>query len=179
MTRKDKQTRRKKPGPKREFSEAMLAQVELLAKLGASNKQLSVFFDKDVTTIDNWIKYCPEFREARKRGGMYADLKVVESLYKRATGYDFIEEEIRQVGGRLMKIKKKVHIVPDVKAITVWLTNRQRELWANTKAIEHSGSINHIHNRLEDIPIEQLSPGAQELLFEITNQQLTDGTRSN
>lgn len=179
MTRKRKKEERKKPGPKLSFSNQFLYQIKLLAMLGATNKQIALFFAKDPTTIENYIQKYPEFRDARKQGGMVADLKVVQSLFKRATGYDFVEQQLVMVLGQPVKVKVKKHIIPDVKAIMLWLTNRQRALWTNSSQVRVSGEVSHKHYNVEDIPVEKLSKKSQELLFEIGKEQLTNGVRDN
>ena len=173
----------KKPGPKRVFSKEQLKHVELISKLGATNDQLAEFFGVVPDTIQDWLSKHKDFKKARKRGGIMADLKVVQALYKRATGYDFYEKEMKVVMGQLKTFKVKKHVIPDVKAIIHWLRNRQRELWTVARdlniAHEHSGKVEHIHESLKDIPTEELSPEARDVLFEITKKQLTEGTRDN
>jgi len=41
------------------------------------------------------------------------------------------------------------------------------------------GTINMNHREVNEIPVEELSEKAQDLLFEISQKQLTDGTRDN
>ncbi len=180
--RKTVQKQHKKPGPKIQFSKAQLEQVELLAKLGATNNQLAEFFNKNHSTIDNWIKKSKEFRKARKKGGMVADLKVIQCMFKRATGYDYTEEQIVMVNGNVKKVKVKKHAIPSEKSILAWLTNRQRLLWTNSYAnisVSHKGNIEHTHKKVEELHMKELSKEAQDLIFEISQQQLIDGNRDN
>ena len=71
MVRKKKGIQRYKPdtskrGPTSIFLPGMLRKVTLLAKLGATNKTFAEFFEKDISTIEYWIKNAPEFKKARK-----------------------------------------------------------------------------------------------------------------
>lgn len=194
MTRMKKPLRitRNKTGPKREFTEEQLRQVDLLAKLGASDKQLALFFEVGIGTVEKWTATHPEFVEARKRGGLTADMKVAQSLYKRATGYSYIEEEYTAVtdpetGRKLplneMAFVKKIKkiVIPDTKAAIHWLRIRQRQTWSVVDEMlhRHTGKIEHLHRKLQEIPVEELSLDAQKLLFEIAQKQLTVGTRDN
>ena len=172
-----------KPGPNYDFTPGMLRKVTLLAKLGATNKVLAEFFEKDVSTIDYWIKNIPVFRAARKKGGLVADMKVVASFFKRAVGYDYVEQQIVQCKGVPVAIDVRKHVIPDVKACQIWMVNRQKELWANntTKNVQIQGNINHNHHDVKDVPdIKSLSKEARKIVFEINQKQLAlSGTSDN
>lgn len=181
MTRKRKPGQDKKTGPKTVFTNQQLSQVTLLTQLSATVKQIAIFFNVTEDTICNWAKH-KDFRQAQLEGGLEADMKVVASLFKRAIGFEYEEKELirSKAGDFITKITKKT-VHGDVKAIATWLGTRQRENWtlSNNMHHLHSGKIEHIHNRLEDIPIEELSVKAQNLLFEITQKQLSNGDRDN
>ena len=188
MVRKKKGIQRYKPdtsktGPKSLFPPGMLRKVTLLAKLGATNKTFAEFFEKDISTIENWIKNAPEFKKAKNKGGIVADMKVIASFFQRAIGYDYTEQQIVQCKGVPVAIDVKKHVISDVKACQMWLANRQRELWAvNTiKDIRVQGNINHNHHDVKDIPdIKTLSKQARKIVFEISQKQLAlSGTSDN
>lgn len=166
-------------GQIRVITEEMLHQTEFLALMGATNKQLSLFFRVSESTIEYWSRHYPEFEDAKKRGGMVADMNVAKGLYQRATGYNFMEEKVFRVGRKLIKMQVQTHIPPDVKAQMYWLSSRQREQWTQTQKINHSGTIEHKHSKVEELPIHELEPKTQEFLFEIAQKQLTNGDRDN
>lgn len=191
MERKKFPTKQKsKTGPKRIFSEQDLRAIEFLSKLGATNTQFANFFNVSVSTIEYWVKNYSEYRDAVKRGGIEADMKVVQSLYKRAIGYSYIEEEFTAIESegvkfslkemQLVRRTKKV-LPPDIKAIIHWLRIRQREIWSVVPEMlhRHTGKVDHLHRRLQDIPIQELSPEAQKVLFEITQKQLSASSHEN
>ena len=62
---------------------------ELTAKYGATRNHLAVYFNKDISTIDNWIRDEQDFERAVKRGRIVAGLKVGQAFYQRATGYTY------------------------------------------------------------------------------------------
>lgn len=170
-----------KTGSKLSFSIDQLWQVENLAMLGATNAQLSLFFQVSESTIEYWIRNNEEFAAARRRGGLAADMEVVKALYKRAVGFVFPEEKIFRVGKKLKKKKVNTYVIPDVKAASIWLAARQRQQWTQTQKVNHTGVIEHKHTKLEDLPIHELNPETQEFLFEISQKQLPalDGSRDN
>jgi hypothetical protein len=177
-----------KRGPKRIFTEQDLRAVELLSKLGATNKQFAEFFKVHITSVEEWMKNYPEFSEAKNRGGINADMKVSQSLYKRAIGFKYIEEEYTaiEIDGKPVPMDQMVRVrrtkkvlPPDVKAIIHWLRIRQREIWSIVPELlhRHTGKVEHLHKKLQDIPIEELTPETQKMLMEVVQKQLTE--RSN
>lgn len=170
-------------GRKSKFSEEMIIQVEQLTKLGANLAQIGEFFGISEATIHNWDQVHPEWREARKRGEMVANMKVADSLYKIALGYKYQETEvITDMDGDIKhtKIVEK-QVAPNLGAIIHWLKNHAREFWSDAQHHHHTheGSLEHVHKALEEVDTSDLSKEETKLLFKITNKQLTDGTRSN
>lgn len=124
---------------------------------GFTDVKLAKLFNCNADTIYEWKKDHPEFSEAIKKGKLEHDNSaVVDSLLKRALGYDFTETtrerglipEYKEekdpdnpdvtiripIGFPKMVITKKVkkHLAADVKAIELWLTNRHREIDPDT-----------------------------------------------
>ena len=78
----------------------------------------------------HWLKESEDLRKAIAISKEVADLTVEESLYKRAVGYDYWEEQWELIEGELRLAKKwKKHVPPDVKAILHWLYNRMPTQW--------------------------------------------------
>lgn len=169
---------------RRIFTKKELRSAEWMSKLGATQRELAEFFEVDITTLEGWVRRYPEFKAAVKAGGVIADMKVAQSLYKRAIGYEFIEEEFSaiEVNGqpvpmdkmrRVKRTKKK--LPPDVKAQTQWLKVRRKDLWAVSSEMvhKHTGKVSHLHQQIQDIPVEELSEDAKTILFEIGQKQLS------
>ena len=120
-----------------------------LSLLGLIDDELAIAFGVTKTTIQNWRKTHPDFDEAVQRGKDEADTKVVESLFKRACGFEIQEiEETDGVKGTTRKITKK-QIAPDTTACIFWLKNRQSALWRDVNRHEVTGKdgrpIRHKH----------------------------------
>jgi hypothetical protein len=168
-----------KRGPKVKFSDEQIKATEMLAKLGATNAQLSTYFNVDISTIVRWIQKYKIFRDARKRGGMDADMKVVDALFQRATGYDYDEQELKFINNQWTTVQVRKHVPPDAKLIVFWLSKRQREQWAITKQVEVGGTVTHQHKGIEDLDTSVLTKKTQKMLYEIANEQLAEGGRDN
>ena len=60
-----------------------------LALLGATDKEMAMVFEVDPVTIGYWKRTKLEFKEALQRGKIEVDMKVAESLFKCAVGYEY------------------------------------------------------------------------------------------
>jgi len=116
----------------------------LCREYGMDKQQLADIFGVSYPCISKWCTMHKEFADAVKRGRDDFDgIKVENALLKRALGYSYKERTIRTVK---VKAKNKYDdfeiLIPaeeivisekemaaDVRAITFWLTNRQKERW--------------------------------------------------
>lgn len=120
------------------FAPDNLQMVRMIAMRGSTDEELAAICGVSTEVWRAWRKLYPSFNEAIEKGRTRADAEVLVSLYQRATGYDFAEEQA--VGGRdpcVLTVRR--HAPPSVEAIKFWQTNRQREHWRNRDSIEHSG----------------------------------------
>lgn len=84
----------------------------------------------DKRTFRAWRKKYPEFDEVTKLGKEVTIKRVEDSLYNRATGYDYWEEIWDLVEGEMRLVRKiKRHCPADVKAILNFLYNRDPQHW--------------------------------------------------
>ena len=111
-------------------------QARKLCLLGYTDKQLADFFGVNESTITRWkVKY-PEFCMSIKKGKEFADIDVVESLYKRATGFEYNEVELKTDDKTKSKRVTKKLVDPDPTSAIFWLKNRQPKLWRDKQTIE-------------------------------------------
>lgn len=152
---------------KPEYSE----QAYQLTLLGATDKELADSFSVSEKTICNWKKRHKEFFQSLKRGKTIADGNVVNSLYKRAIGYQYdevhfekidLKEKLEEAENSELKIdifKKKIitkEVLPDVTAQIFWLKNRQSGKWRD--------------KQFTDVKLENLT---DEMLDSVINKILT------
>lgn len=189
MTRQNPPKSKKGIGPRRIFTHEQLDHVTLLAKLGATDQEIADYFYVATDVIEYWKRNYPAFSQAARAGKMEADLKVIQSLYMRAVGFEYEEKEwSRQIlydtnGNpsssemKLSRITTK-KVLPEMKAIAMWLANRHPDKWteaAHRFDVRHTGVVSHEHfsEKIKTIPIEDLSPAAREILFELNDKQLS------
>lgn len=115
------------------------AQAAKLCKLGATDAQLADFFEVAVSTVALWKVQHKAFSDAIKVPKAEADERVVQSLYRRATGYEVDEVDIRVVAGKVVQTELRKHYPPDPTAMIFWLKNRNPDEWRETKAVELTG----------------------------------------
>lgn len=123
---------------KKEFAK----QAEKLCALGATDDELADFFGVTRTTIYRWKLEKPAFCNAIKSAKDQADERVERSLYQKATGYNYTEQQA-------FKVKVEQHreevVVEDVErhqpaettAAIFWLKNRRKDVWRDRH--EHTG----------------------------------------
>lgn len=108
-----------------EYRSEYCEQAEKLCKLGATDKEIADFFDVTEQTINNWKTEHPEFFESIKKGKTLADAEVADKLYKRATGYEHPDVDIKVIEGQIVQTKLVKHYPPDTAAAIFWLKNRR------------------------------------------------------
>jgi hypothetical protein len=134
-------------------------QAESLARLGLTDKEIAEFFGIAESTFYEWKDAYPKFAEAIKKGKLPADAKVVDSLFKRATGYKYKEVIYEKIDTKEVldaesdsTITKDIYrkrittreVSPDTMAAIYWLNNRRSNVekgaqrWAQKQEIDHS-----------------------------------------
>ncbi|CAM0015873.1 terminase small subunit, partial [Vibrio phage K367 g1] len=104
------------------------------ALLGALDKKMAEFFGVSESTFYLWKNEHPSFSEALSRGKSQADAMVAKSLYHRAIGYSHPETKIATRDGQITDtLDVKKHYAPDTAAASLWLRNRQPDLWRDKK----------------------------------------------
>ena len=70
--------------------------VRSLARLGltVTTKQLAFFFGVSERTVERWKVRFPEFCQSIREGRLHTDCLVAEKLFQRATGYEWVEEQV-------------------------------------------------------------------------------------
>lgn len=111
-------------------------QVEKLAKLGATDKEIADFFDVAESTINLWKNEYPEFSESIKKGKIEADANVAHSLYHRAIGYSHEDVDIRVVDKEIVETTLTKYYPPDSTAGIFWLKNRRPKEWRDKHELE-------------------------------------------
>lgn len=103
------------------------------ALLGATDAQMAESFRVTEQTINNWKHDFPSFFESLKAGKLEADMKIAESLYKRAQGFEY-DEVTHEDGVETKRVTKMV--VPDATSIIFWLKNRQPAAWRDKQEVQ-------------------------------------------
>lgn len=106
-----------------------------MAAMGATNEEIAEAMGISKRTILRWAKDHELFGRALAEGKAVSDAKVIRSLYKMATGYEYTEEKkIVEIDadGNVKPVRvetTKKHVQPSVAAQCFWLKNRQRQNW--------------------------------------------------
>lgn len=129
---------------------------------GLIDKEISDKLKVSLSAFNVYKRTYPELKEVLSEGKEEADIKVENSLNKRALGY--MQELIKGIkckeinydpttGKKLSEIEviryatEYIHVQADVTAIIFWLKNRQPDKWRDRKVID----ANLTTIKLEDI----------------------------
>ena len=134
----------KQTGRPSSFRPEFITQAEKLCALGATDQEIADFFEVSTRTVYRWKLDNDEFCQALKAGKSNADERVERSLYQKATGYHYVEQQAIKV--KLEQYRDGVEVVeveryaqPDTTAAIFWLKNRRSDLWRDKHDHTHSG----------------------------------------
>lgn len=121
-----------------DFKEEYIKQAYKLALLGATDVEMSDFFNTSEVTFNKWKKDYPEFLKSLKRGKLDADARVTKRLFERAMGYEHDDLYITQYQGKIVQETIRKYFPPDTTACIFWLKNRQPDKWREKQEIDHT-----------------------------------------
>lgn len=158
-------------GKPTQYKPEYAAQAEKLCLLGATDDELADFFDVHRSTIYRWKLEFEEFCNSIKAAKEIADERVVRSLYQKATGYNYVEQQAFKI--KVDRDKEEIevadverHAPADTTAAIFWLKNRQKDQWRDKQEVAHTHhfenlSDEEIERRLTELENGQASASAQ------------------
>lgn len=133
-------------GKPTQYKSEYAAQAEKLCLLGATDDEMADFFGVHRSTIYRWKLEHEEFCNAIKTAKDVADARVERSLYQKATGYNFTEQQAFKIKSDQYKeeievVEVEKHAPADTTAAIFWLKNRQKDKWRDKHELEQSGEV--------------------------------------
>jgi hypothetical protein len=105
---------------------------------GLSDDEMADIFGLSPKLLKNWKRQYPDFKKAIEHGRTLADARVVRALFEKAIGYSHPNEHVHfDAEGVVSTYENIKHYPPDTGAIKMWLTNRQKEHWADRSEQRH------------------------------------------
>lgn len=150
------------------ISEENLLKLGAWARDGLTDKDIAKNIGIAPSTFNEWKYKYPELLDIIKKNKEVADIIIENALYKRAKGYDTIEEQIEYaiIEGKRVEVKsKKVikHIPPDTTAQIFWLKNRKPEVWREKSVDTYEAErTQQTLDNLKDFEIKFVDGGADE-----------------
>lgn len=132
---------RKRAGRPSSYREEFAEQAYKLCLLGATDAKMADFFGVAESTLNLWKKVVPDFSESITRGKERADAEIAEALFHRGKGYSHPEVHVSNYQGQITLTPLTKHYPPDTQAASLWLRNRQPDLWRDKQDVQHSGSV--------------------------------------
>ena len=155
------------------LSDDGLLKINGWARDGLVNEQIAENIGINVKTLYEWQKRFSNFSNALKNNKEIADRNVENALYKRATGYEFIEKRVSKeqfynaATGRIEELTKTTvtnkHVSPDPTAIIYWLKNRKPNEWRDRRQ-ENENNINDELSKVDELinGIDTIAGGVKE-----------------
>lgn len=145
-----------KDGRPSTYASDYVEQAAKLCALGATDDEMADFFGVHRSTLYRWKLEHPDFCDAIKAGKAIADDRVERSLYQKATGFDYTEEQAIKV--KVGQHEEKVEIVEvrrhapaDTTAAIFWMKNRKPEDWRDKTEVQ----VTHSFADLSDEELDQ------------------------
>ena len=150
-----------------------LEYVRRLAEEGSSDEEMALSCGITPAKLRSWKRLYPEFCAAIELGRSGADYAVVQSLYKKATGYSVkLNKTVKlkrvdydpDTGKKIREYEElatavdESYIPPDLRAETFWLKNRQPERWQDKPEREGDGSEDGIGGIVEIPHADMIDP---------------------
>ncbi len=132
-------------------------QIRAIMMNGFDEDDISELFDISRRQMGIWKGQYPVFKKAVESGYTDADAAVLNALFQTAVGYTHDEEKIFQWDGEVIRADTIKHYKPDVQAIKLWLTNRQRQNWSDRRETEISGRADAPIGLRDETKIEVMS----------------------
>lgn len=124
-----------------EWKDEYVEQAAKLCSLGATDDEMADFFGIHRATLYRWKLEYPEFCDAIKSAKEIADERVERSLYQKATGFDYTEEQAikikkAQYEEEVEVVEVRKHSPADTTAAIFWLKNRRAGEWRDKQEVE-------------------------------------------
>ena len=105
--------------------------VELLARVGCTDKQMAEHLKISEKTLNTWKNKYPVFLQSLKKGKETPDDQVESALLKRALGFHVDAVKIFMPAGAKEPVYAdyKEYYPPETMAIIYWLNNRRPNRW--------------------------------------------------
>ncbi len=109
-------------------------QAQTLAQSGATEIEIADILGISRATLAEWKLQHPEFGRALAVGKEPADERVLQSLYQRALGFRYVEQQAVKVKvgpheERVEVVEVERFVPGDAQACTTWLKNRRPAEW--------------------------------------------------
>lgn len=110
-----------------------LGRIEAWCRDGLDDKQLAAKMGISPSTLYAWQKEHPEISEAATRGRAGAREQILNSLYKKATGFSItVKTPMRRRVSRdedvIEIVEKEEYFPPDDRAARLWLNAHERQI---------------------------------------------------
>lgn len=129
-----------------DYKPEYVEQAAKLCALGATDDEMADFFNVHRSTIYRWKLDHEEFCDAIKAAKDIADERVERSLYQKATGYNYTEQQaikikLEQHREEVEVVEVEKHAPADTTAAIFWLKNRRKDDWRDKQEMTNTHEV--------------------------------------
>lgn len=128
-----------------------------MAEAGATDVEIAEHFGVHPRSLGWWRAKHPAFLRTLKEGKEVADFRVERTLYQKALGYDYVEEQAIKVktgqyeeAVEVVQVRK--HVPADTGSAIFWLKNRDPNRWRDKQEIDLNANV-----QVEDVGSRDLA----------------------
>lgn len=109
-----------------------------LLRAGCTDTQVGEVFNIRRETFWRWRNKYERMADFYTKYKSYANNKVVDALYERATGMKVLVNKPMIIDKKLVFVETEEYHAPDIKAAEVWLYNRDKENWKKLQHVQQN-----------------------------------------
>lgn len=111
--------------------------AQFMARLGMIDIDMARELGIAESTFQKWKTDHPEFAKAITRGKEHPDDIVEAALFRRALGYEYVEEteELNAEGDMILTKRYHKHMPSETLASIYWLNNRRSDKWRQRQEV--------------------------------------------
>ena len=130
------------------FKSEFTKKVEKLCKLGATDDEIADLLEVSTRTVYRWKTQNESFCQALRVGKDHADNRIERSLYQKAAGFRYTEQQAIKIKTgpdteEVAVVDVDKYQVPDTTSMIFWLKNRRPEKWRDK--VDHAVEVTPVY----------------------------------
>jgi len=164
-----------------EVNSDLLINIFQYALVGRTQKETAELVGMNVATLRKYMEDYTEVNDAYMDGKEKADARVALSLFDMCFEHYIEDEVVNFYKGEAIRTIVKKYVGPNFYAIRMWLSNRQKILWSESKSTENFNNtqINISNNYLQSLTMKELQEATVKGLNDQKSENIEEAKEIN